>query len=363
MYLSYVWYPHFYINFYIQGTIFTILNLFSEERFLQLLNRAQSRQLDDQRGISTLNLEMPDFLKIPDNDNGTQPKLRRTELHNSDSSLYEKVIDSRRLSRSQEGLNVLSRTNSINVSERSHHSGGDSPHKISYMDQSFSKEGVVPSHLEAEEYFSQIEAFTDSPEFGNSSLRDIGIYNSQRSTNSFKMRVGDEVEVESLEPAWQHHESHAPLPEKGSQREVDTSRTTHYTRKPGRVHRRLPVPPQKVVTKQEIMDTDMANYTPPTPVGSVISKKLSHTTRTHLQFQSGLSLAADTESDLELDLRDNDEEPTVGGRSGSTPSPTTHDLVLESGPDSPEQTPCPPPRRRTPSKSGIESADVQISMV
>lgn len=137
-------------------------------------------------------------------------------MHNSDTSLYEpphseeriKLERSRKLSNSEENLDNLSKQLRRNSRSKSSilvwgGGGGGSNHptantpsgKIPYMDMSFSHDGVVPSHLEAEDYFS-MSLRSASPDFTDprsmeKSLTDIGLRDktSSRSSSSKQFRT------------------------------------------------------------------------------------------------------------------------------------------------------------------------------
>lgn len=147
----------------------------------------QSHRLDDQRGLTAQDLELPEFLKDKNEElnqrrrssdhatagGETPARWRRRERRNSDSSLMDISPDNRRLSKSlsQDAFEDVVRTASVQT---------PGTHRIPYMDQSFSHDGLVPSHHDAENYFSQQQEGPASPNFNDShlmerSLHDIGM--------------------------------------------------------------------------------------------------------------------------------------------------------------------------------------------
>ena len=158
-----------------------------------------SAQFDDQRGpLRKEDLELPDFLK-PKRGGSLEGEfpLRRSEMHSSDTSLYEGPTDradtlnrSRKLSNSEENLdNLLLKQYRRSTRGKGSYAGSAvTPGKIPFMDQSFSQDGVMPTHLEAEDYFSTMER-PYSPDFNDShimekSLVDIGMSSSKESKSA-----------------------------------------------------------------------------------------------------------------------------------------------------------------------------------
>jgi hypothetical protein len=112
----------------------------------ELLSRAQSQRLDDQRGLSFDRFELPDFLKTDQPTN----KLRKGNI------------------KAPLGHN-LHQIRSITPG----------PGDISFMDDSFSQDCVLPSHADAENMFSGDGHVTSTPDFDNpllmkKSVRDLG---------------------------------------------------------------------------------------------------------------------------------------------------------------------------------------------
>ena len=194
---------------------------FSPDKVFSLLSKV-SVQFDDQRGpLRPQDLELPDFLKpcsskgsgvgITSGPSRGEFPLRRTEMHNSDTSLYEpprsverqNLERLRKLSNSEEHLDSFGGTSSGSKHYRRSisrakisgialptGSNNNTPVgvRIPYMDMSFSYDGVVPSHLEAEDYFSMTTRsaspdFTD-PRLMDKCLHDIGMICDSSRTSS-----------------------------------------------------------------------------------------------------------------------------------------------------------------------------------
>jgi hypothetical protein len=310
-------------------------------------------------------LELPDFLKVGQsaddssldqmcsNENGGFP-LRRTELHNSDSSIRDLNITSRlsrMSSRSQEDLNDTQLSvDSHCTMDRSLRCALGSPasvssvslsNKLPFMDRSFSKDGVMPSHKDAENYFSNANEGSNSPDFNDSrigdiSLRDIGFNITSSTTDLLK-----QANKQAIRPMVPRRR----LPP----RPVDRLSTDSSSVQPSTpAGRRLP-PLPKVPADMSYQDTEVADFPPPTP--------LSGDSRDNKPVPRPRNLADSGDNSV----------PTPS--SSSIPSPTTHDLVLfnsDSSPDSPRkpainERPTPPPRaRKSPKKTDSESTDSDV---
>ena len=227
-----------FVSYIISVSMFSLCNLTSlflvaDEKVFELLGRV-GRRLDDQRGhLRPQDLELPEFLQphaaqitqntaspaskrpksefrmsssvsaynVSDNrrvvrtphgartsEGAGDGKLRKTPLHNSDSSIYDSSVaaggDTLKKSASQESIAPGSC-----VSARSMHI---SPSKIPFMDQSFGENGIVPTHAQADDYFAS-RKYDDEANFDDSklmerTLRDIGL-ESKPLTNSPKNGV------------------------------------------------------------------------------------------------------------------------------------------------------------------------------
>lgn len=151
-----------------------------EEKFLELLSRAQSSRMDDQRGLGTSTSEIPEFLRskmeYPSGRESAPPILKQ------DSSKREGVIgtpenyvqnDNKYFASYTRGQ-VATRPSSVPADSFLDHSssrGFDSvdESQISHEDQSFSADGVIPSSSEAEVYFQTTDP--DSADFDDPRLR------------------------------------------------------------------------------------------------------------------------------------------------------------------------------------------------
>uniref|UniRef100_A0A8W8MP22 Regulator of G-protein signaling 12 n=1 Tax=Magallana gigas TaxID=29159 RepID=A0A8W8MP22_MAGGI len=159
-----------------------------EEKFLELLSRAQSSRMDDQRGLGTSTSEIPEFLRskmeYPSGRESAPPILKQ------DSSKREGVIgtpenyvqnDNKYFASYTRGQ-VATRPSSVPADSFLDHSssrGFDSvdESQISHEDQSFSADGVIPSSSEAEVYFQTTDpdsADFDDPRLAEKGLRDLG---------------------------------------------------------------------------------------------------------------------------------------------------------------------------------------------
>ncbi|XP_064630120.1 regulator of G-protein signaling 12-like isoform X2 [Lineus longissimus] len=156
------------------------------DKLFELLSRAQSQRLDDQRGLSSDRFELPDFLKTDQPTN----KMRKGNFKTTSSSdmfgTASKGVDGyggMSLFRSQshpEGLesDVDDKPFGHDLQIRSITPG---PGDISFFDDSFSQDCVLPSHTDAENMFSGGGQVTstpdidfDNPHLMKKSVRDLG---------------------------------------------------------------------------------------------------------------------------------------------------------------------------------------------
>ena len=136
----------------------------TERRLLDLLKRVQNRQYDDQRGTSlTAFKEMPDFLKEPNDDNVEQ--MIADEEFSEKCALDESRIEvcRRRDADTDSGLHLSL-----------------SPAQCLQQTAEFSDEDDIPSHENAEQYFSCRDRTAPSPDYNDPklmerSVRDIGM--------------------------------------------------------------------------------------------------------------------------------------------------------------------------------------------
>ena len=373
----------------------------SEERFIELLTRVQSHRLDDQRGLTRDQLELPDFLKInKDRDPGRQsvgPDLERStprtrERRNSDSSLLDVDVN-RRISRSLSQEKV-----SVDVGQRSPgiYSSPVS-NRIPYMDQSFSHDGVVPTYNDAEEVFSHARNFPGSPDMNKSwhstagqGQNGVNNLNVKATTPITKLPVKLSPRVHKPEVAKRRTGklySHNLNSKDRTQPDDDIDLTVRPLSPDGSA--KLPPPPH-MPSEGALTDVEIANYPPPTPLlgqrdgqpngavpnhrnrGTPPQPPPRRTLTTPKKFLAPSALANTVQKNLinashnhvhqtstSSEQSHHSDSTTTTNRSlspASTPSPTTHDLVLEADSSSPESgksskptKPTPPPR---PSKRG-----------
>ncbi|VDI53898.1 regulator of G-protein signaling [Mytilus galloprovincialis] len=141
-----------------------------DDKFLELLSKAQRQRLDDQRGLDMNNSEIPEFLRNKSHHlsgrESAPPILSRdrTEyVQNNDKySSHNRVSSSGRIS-----------SMSVEVVDIS----ADDNDYLMSTDQSFSQDGIIPSTSEAQEYFQSsdsINADFDDPCLAEKNLRDLG---------------------------------------------------------------------------------------------------------------------------------------------------------------------------------------------
>ena len=159
-----------------------------ERRLLELLKRVQNRQYDDQRGTSlTAFKEMPDFLRESNNND--------FEQQIGDEEFSEKcALDESRVE--------VCRHRDVDKDLGLHLSL--SPTRCLQQNATFSDEDDLPSHESAEQYFSCSSRAVASPDYSDprlmeKSLRDIGM-ESPSGTRSWRL-VGNIADNPSVSPA------------------------------------------------------------------------------------------------------------------------------------------------------------------
>ena len=162
----------------------------AEHRLLDLLKRVQNRQYDDQRGTSlTAFKDMPEFLRESYNDNVEQ--MITDEDFTEKCALDESRIEVCR----HQGINVDS---DLQLSL--------SPAHCLQQNATFSDEDDIPSHENAEQYFSCSSRAIPSPDFSDPklmerSVRDIGMESPARGTTSWTLlgNIANNPRVSSTE--------------------------------------------------------------------------------------------------------------------------------------------------------------------
>lgn len=174
------------------------LFFFSDDRFLELLSKAQRQRLDDQRGLDMNNSEIPEFLRNknhihPSGRESAPPIMSRDPLdYNSDKYLsHGRGSTSGRVS-----------AMSVEVVDIS----TDDSHLTS-SNQSFSQDGIIPSVNEAQDYFQSsdsINADFDDPCLAERNLRDIGF---DYSYNMYQAKAWGYSRHRPMSPNEQHRHS------------------------------------------------------------------------------------------------------------------------------------------------------------
>ncbi|XP_056005277.1 regulator of G-protein signaling 12-like isoform X4 [Ostrea edulis] len=159
-----------------------------EEKFLELLSKAQSSRMDDQRGLGTSASEIPEFLRnkveYPSGRESAPPILKH------DSSRREGMLGKSEDYLQNENEHFTSytrgqfstRPSSVPADSFLDHSSSrimdsNEDSHISHVDQSFSTDGVIPTASEAEVYFQTTDpdsADFDDPRLAEKGLRDLG---------------------------------------------------------------------------------------------------------------------------------------------------------------------------------------------
>lgn len=376
--------------------------LFPAENLIERLTRALDRRIDDQRGISKDGYELPDFLKVDrfkrrpseEADDCGSVSSRR-ERRNSESSILDFEPSQRLSSRSlsQESINTKMT------------SGIASPvsGKIPYMDQSFSQDGIVPNLAEAELAFNSARHFPGSPNLDMSWQSNVSMEPAPQTLEPLSNRLlgarpsGHNPQVPPRRTLRPPNPEVRPRPRQSNK--VGKNGESEHCARPMSPRQTLPPAPSRVgrVTQENFVDSPFpsnpamdhqrgeapspparkprkpAPLPPPRKTLSTPKKFPNPLQNTNLpgRYSHSHQNSTSSEHSHQSDSTSTTNQSGLGGSGGSpvsTPSPTTHDLVLDevSSPDSPmsvssppRNRPRPPPRpsKRTTAGSGGSSAD------
>ena len=144
---------------------------YSDERFLELLSRVQGRQLDDQRGLKPHDLQMPDFLKPQRTD---EAPARDSIVSAYCLGAFHPPPEGSDDIQTRHSCLGLMDVNAVHESKSSaapiqwvdqsfSHDGilpaqgkvSSSVAPLQWVDQSFSHDGILPAHDEASDYFTR----------------------------------------------------------------------------------------------------------------------------------------------------------------------------------------------------------------
>jgi len=241
---------------------------------LDLLKRVQNRQYDDQRGTSlTAFKEMPDFLRESDDNNVEQ--LIVDEEFSDKCALEESRIE-------------VCRHRDTDINSGVHLSL--SPAQVVQQNATFSDEGYIPSHENAEWYFSCISRDIPSPDYSDprsmeKSVCDIGMESPVSGTRSWTL-VGNIADNPCVSPVKHANDFVFAVP----------------TMPPLRLYRRRVSTPL---------------------LGSAVDSQVP------VRGSSSECLTGESADPIHQPLSvDTSVKQNESSGSSSTPSPTTHDLVL-----------------------------------
>lgn len=145
-----------------------------DDRFLELLSKAQRQRLDDQRGLDMNNSEIPEFLRNKSHHlsgrESAPPVL--THEHFKDMDYVQNNNDkySSYVRGSSSGRVSAMSVEVVDISTED----GD---QLTSTDQSFSQDGIIPATSDAQNFFQSndsINADFDDPCLAEKNLRDIG---------------------------------------------------------------------------------------------------------------------------------------------------------------------------------------------
>ena len=378
-----------------------ILEIFAGEKFLDLLSRT-SRQIDDQRGGTLKDLELPDFLKVdksteaakPSND-VTQsrpseitprPRMRKNII--SDSHLMKKLANGPTISktlpvsRSHERLHAGYNPDLDKSIQSVQSFGTPMSQSLQYKDVSFSQDGVMPSHGDAESYFcnalTQSAVDFDDSKLMDKSLQDLGFNSGSTAKISFGTFKGQPFQSDTPNKGGKSEPRPVPKPRQSrpavpkrrnpptQNADVNNKTRVGSTQSSSDLDITL-LPPSSDSSDSELLlsmtrgtrDSDMS---PPTPIQRnakslgasqlVVNYGSQQVQSTHKQYSQSKYSEANhkdsfnslphsttvqpivAESDIEYELTEllNNQRTFEQGSvtESSTPSPTTHDLVLDS---------------------------------
>lgn len=323
-----------------------------EKSFLGMLSRA-NRQMDDQRGVSIKGLELPEFLRVTkgQNDKRSSSGLSQLDKTQSDPALSTtaKEQDSDADSHSQLGNHVRMHSDASLHNNSFNPSVSPRSGRIPYADESFSQNGMIPTPNRATNYFSTTRSVPQSPNFEDSrlmegNLKDIGLGSSfhtdlARSDSLFRKSCSD-VPIAEL-----------PARLSPSARPVPQPRVPPRRNPP-------PAPASDSYSSQSSISSGVSEDDPDVTLippsdsndedddKATIQEKAPIPAPRH-NPDSSRTLDGDKVGDAEVQSLMSQSVPqnsAIDSPAGSTPSPTTHDLILEPDDSDPEHAPHTPPQ-------------------
>ena len=286
--------------------------------------------------MTAKDLELPDFLKVgspirSSPEHSTCGSTRKRERRNSDSSLMDFMSEGsakQHRSLAQEALDLNSSTYSIHSSHNT---------SLPFSNRSFSQDGVVPGHAQAEQYFSGLPS--EKVDFNDCHMMDRSITD---------LGFSHQRIPEIMKSSRHAHTPIHQLPVKLSPRAKTLSSD-----------KILPPPPPEFYETIAI-EGGLADYKPPTPLA------LSRAPLRDTQNITHPSRTAKSQPPKHLHIRG--QSNIHPAKDSNTPSPTTHDLILDPH-SSPEVLPT---KSRSSAKKSLhfsteaqsdEDDDMQISFV
>ena len=329
----------------------------------ELLSRAQSRQLDDQRGLTARDLELPDFLRLKEE---KKPEHPRSVLEPAASSTSAVSVQSSH-------VHSIGKTSKFDAQRAALSEGIMTPRtaKFAMGNCSFSSDGVIPTPNHGTTYFMDGLQNMEESQLMDPSLCDLGMTSDMQNRDQSYMSymLGSKSEDLSLgcRPLRVSQVSGVlQQPQVPKRRNPPSSKTHDGTifsqskngtpaasdddlditlippsDSSGDEAAPLPSPPH--LDQSVVNHPEEANYSPPIPLNitgkerTQTNKQSVRTLSKHLTYSkmipsqpnhSVTSSSSGCDSDIELELMG---PPGAEHRSQSTPSPTTHDLVFDSG--------------------------------
>ncbi|XP_071947707.1 regulator of G-protein signaling 12-like [Antedon mediterranea] len=316
------------------------MNRKDADDLIAAVSKAQGSRLNDQRGLTILNLELPDFLKKSPNSAGVNPPEDRPRTAMGITNAYQ-LPEFLQNDEEDENGALFSKT----LVSRSKSTPPIAP--THYQTPSNLPDGIIPTHYQAEEIFGQRNMNMTAPKFSDSIVensfretnwtlnprvhklpgrRGLGYANSQseqalhqrkcdlrsysqNSLQSDDLNANNGSNLKRINSL--HYQEEAESTDSEEEEEDDNYGNLNSTTNS--------VPPPPSDANESTLNLDMPDYSPPTPItyhGPPSYRKVRSESTPPQYVGRGIPIPQRLEDETEEDL------------GTLPPSPSTHDLIL-----------------------------------
>ncbi|XP_033109844.1 regulator of G-protein signaling 12-like [Anneissia japonica] len=321
------------------------LNPKDADDLIAAVSKAQGSRLNDQRGLTILNLELPDFLKKSSPSAGVNPPENRPRTSMGITNIYQLP----EFLQNDEDNPRDTKTPKNRNRNQYFRSKSTPPIPQNYQTPTTFPDGILPTHHQAEEIFGSRNTNMSSPHFNDSIVKNSfretnwtldtsshvhklpgkrslgyarsrseqllhksGLNSRSYSQNSLRNEDLNGNDGKPLTRGNSLHYQEDPESD-GEEEEGD------YYQDPNSNNSSV-LPPPPVLDGNTTLDIDMPNFSPPTPISYP-----SPPVYRKAQSSKGSTLPGSDQHPVPITDRRNDVDEDLGAL---PPSPSTHDLIL-----------------------------------